>query len=57
MPLGLGHTKFNQILKLLKKKNYQGDFIFQAARKNKNCENEILNYKIFFKNKLVKFFL
>ena len=56
VPLGSGHTKFNQILKLLKLYNYKGDFIFQTARKNKNYEREILVYKNFFIKKLLNFF-
>ena len=37
VPLGKGHTKFDEILELLKKKKYNGNFIFQTARKKKSC--------------------
>jgi len=57
VPLGMGHTKFNEILKLLKKKNYNGNFIFQTARKGINSTNEIKGYLKFFKDKLNKYYL
>ena len=57
VPLGKGHTKFNEILKLLKKKNYNGNFIFQAARNSTNDTSEIKAYLRFFKNKLNKYYL
>lgn len=57
VPLGEGHTKFSGILKLLKKKNYKGNFIFQTARKSSNDTNEIKGYLKFLKNKLIKHYL
>jgi len=34
VPLGLGETQFETILRLLKRLGYQGDFIIQAARQD-----------------------
>ena len=55
--LGCGHTEFNGILKLLKKINYNGNFIFQTARKNTNETQEIKGYLKFFNNKLNKYYI
>ena len=57
VPLGRGHTKFKEVLKLLKIKNYNGNFIFQTARNSTNSTNEIKGYLKFFKDKLNKYYL
>jgi len=57
VPLGKGNTKFNGILKLLKNKNYIGNFIFQTARKSTNDTREIKGYLKFFQNKLNRYYI
>ncbi len=56
VPLGTGDTNIQEVLKLLKKKKYRGDFILQTARKTKHHTNEIKNYTTFFENKLRTYF-
>ena len=53
VPLGSGETDFDRIFKLLRKYNYQGNFILQAARQEDNIKaaREYLKYTYSLKKK------
>ena len=56
VPLGEGDTDFNEIMKLLMKKKYKGDFILQTARSSPNKDLEVAKeYFLFTKMFLDKY--
>ena len=54
MPLGEGASDFNSVFNLLKKRNYNGNYILQTARATDGQHQEVLmQYRNFVQNWIV----